>query len=273
MIHLNIRKYLILKKKRNTKKDVEIIVLLQNSVPVEYPMLLLSLILWMINICFTFFVVFYIFNKLFIKKEIKDLRAENINVINIITWFIFLLLVGIANIIGVLIRFYLTDQGLSNFLEKISLILFYSAIAVKVFYLEYAINKWKYYKGYYFSIISVLTVIFFIVIEPSDFKVISPLQLFTLILIIADFSFLPILYFILSIKTKGKDRKNAFKISAGTVFLGLGLLIRPLILEGYYGISDFLDILINYTYLTAPTAILIAMILIFDSMRGKRPEA
>ena len=246
--------------------------LLQSSVPVEYPLLLLSLILWIMNICFTLFIIIYIFNKLFIKKEIKDLKAENINVINIVTWFVFLILVCIANILAVLVRFYITNTSLNLLLQKFSFILFYSAIAIKVIYLEYAINKWKYYKGYYFSFIAIITVILFFAINPSDFLERNPLQIFLLIIIIADFSFLPILYFILSIKTKGKDRRNAFKISAGAVFLGLGLLFRPLILEGYYGISEMLDILINYTYLTAPTSILIAMILIFDSMRGKKPE-
>jgi hypothetical protein len=242
-------------------------------VPVEYPMLLLSQILWFLNIGFTVVVIFYIFNKLFIKKEIKELKAENINVINILTWFIFLLLVCVANIIMVIFRFYLTDINLINLLEKISYILFYSAIAVKVIYLEYAINKWKFYKGYYFSIVSILTVVFFFIINPSDFKVISPVQIFALILIILDFSFLPVLYFLLSIKTSGRDRRNAFKISAGAVFLGLGLLFRPLVLEGYYGNEPFMDILINFTYLTAPISVLIAMILIFDSLRGKEEGA
>jgi len=75
------------------------------------------------------------------------------------------------------------------------------------------------------------------------------------------------LYLYLSIKTVGESRKNALKVSTGATMFGIGALLGPLNLKGYYGISDELDVLINHTLIIGPFIAIIAVIIIFDSFR------
>ena len=143
----------------------------------------------------------------------------------------------------------------------------YVAFLAKIIYLEYVMHQMEYYKGYIFSILIsiVIGLIFFFDID--YIKEIGPLQYIFLTLIVVGYSVLPILYFLLCLKTVGRSRLNAFEVAAGAVFLGLGLLFRPSNLEGYYNITPLMDTLINYTYITAPISLLLASLLIFESIR------
>ncbi len=240
--------------------------LLQNSLDL---FLSLNLIFWVVNIILTLFIIVYIVYKVYLKKNKAYRKEMGLNLYNLITWLIFLGLVLIANILTVLFRFAISEPDLIYLLERISITLVYIAILIKVIFLEYLLNKLKHYKGFYFSVISLITLILILLVDPSKFIEIGLLQAIILVFVVLDYSFLPLLYFILSIKSKGETRMKAFQTSAGAVFLGLGLFFRPSILEGYYGISELLDMLINYTYITSPISIIIAMILIFNSFRSK----
>ena len=241
-----------------------------NLIQIESPILFLNLILWITNILFTFLIIIYLFHRLYKKNENQEKKEERINLFNIITWLFFLILICIANIVMLLSRFLVMDDYLRSLLEKVSIILIQSAVLVRVVYLEYTIKKMKPYKGYYFSIISIITVLLYIFMSPEEFKEISMLQIILIVFIFFNFSILPILYFYLALKTTGKSRMNSLKISAGLVFVGLGLLFRPQNLEGYLELSQLLDILIVYTYITAPISVLIGIILISDSFRKGR---
>jgi len=240
-------------------------------IQIEPQILLLNLSLWIINISLNIYIILYIFFKLYIKKYSEEERKE-LNVLNLTTWLLFLLLICVANIITLFFRFVVIEESLGLLLEGIAIILVYIAIFIKVLYLENLLHKLKYYKRYYVSIISFINIIIFFFITPTQFKEVGTLQYILLILIAINFSFLPILYLFLSIKTTGENRRRAFEISAGAVFLGLGLLLRPLNLEGYYGVSELLNTLIIWTYITAPISILIAMILIFDSIHKRKEK-
>ncbi|MHC1590474.1 MAG: hypothetical protein ACXQS8_00135, partial [Candidatus Helarchaeales archaeon] len=61
-------------------------------------------------------------------------------------------------------------------------------------------------------------------------------------------------------------RLNALKVSAGAVFIGLGVVIRPQNLIGYVNIPP-VCFFIDWFYITAPISIIIGTILIYDSFR------
>ncbi len=224
-------------------------------------LILSHLILWLANIGLTIMIILlilYKINKMDIKSE--DARIDRLN---LITWFFFLLLICIANILSLYHRFLVVDTNFASLLEIISLLLAYTAVFIKVAYLENVLKTMKIYKRYYFSIITFIIIILMVIVNPNEFKDPSPLQILILILAVVAYSFPPSLYLYLGIKIKGKYRTKAIETSVGLVFLGLGLFFRPINLMGYIGISDLLDVLLECTYITAPTSVLIAMFFIF----------
>ncbi|MHA1274554.1 MAG: hypothetical protein ACTSQP_05370 [Promethearchaeota archaeon] len=229
----------------------------------------ISLILWILGIIIGIVIVVFSLIKILLKKYSKEFEESRFARVNIYTWIIFLMLIACANILTTIIQFYTSNQAISGILERISIVLIYTAIFAKVIYIENSLNRLEYYRGHYFTIISIITILVFIFVDPEFLKKISPLQIILIFLIFIDYSLMPVLYFYLALKTTGQSRKDALKISAGSVFIGLGLLFRPLNLQGYYGITQLLDALINYTNITAPISIIIGFILIFNGFRGK----
>ena len=243
--------------------------------PFDVNFLIASLILYVVNIIILFLAIFYIINKLFIKKEIKRIKEERTSIYNSITWLLFFLMIFIANLLKCY-SLYLVINGESTsslivtLLFKIRIIIIYSAFLIKIIYIEYIIKRMKKFKGYFFSVILIIIILIFVILNPEELKIVGGHQIFLIIFIFLGSSILPILYFYLYLKTSGQNRKNAFKISAGTVILGLGCLFRPENLEGYIGPIPLLDMLLSFTYITAPFAMIVATILIFSSLREKK---
>ncbi len=221
-------------------------------------------VLHLINIIFTGIVLFYILMRL--KRE-----SDKTLKINFLTWAISILVIEIMLILK-LVTFGFFQEGLITteifmFYQSIIIVLAYVAFLVKIVYLENIMHKQEYYKGYIFSILICIVIAIILVVGIEFIIQISPLQILFLTLIVVGYSVLPLLYFILCLKTVGQTRRNAFKVAAGSIFLGLGLLFRPGILDGYIGITNLLDTLIYCTYITAPISLFLASFLIFDSMR------
>ncbi|MHA1275198.1 MAG: hypothetical protein ACTSQS_17480 [Promethearchaeota archaeon] len=235
----------------------------------------MSLIFYLINVVLISMVILYILRKLYFKQGMKQHKEERINVYNLITWIIFFALLCLSNILKCIsLAFIINGQNTEALiiliLFRIRIVIIYTAFLVKILYLEYVLKTQKIYKGYFFSIILSIVIVILILVDPAMLKTIGTSQIIFIILIFTGYSLLPILYFYLAIKTVGQSRKNALKVSAGAVFLGLGCLFRPENLGGYMGFSKLLDILIGYTYITAPIGMIISTLLIFDSFRERK---
>ena len=111
-------------------------------------------------------------------------------------------------------------------------------------------------------------VVLMILISPNYLKIINPFQIFLLVMMGAGYSIFPIIYLYIAIKSDKSLRMNSLKVSAGSIFIALGLLFRFPNLTGYLGISSFLDTLIYYVNITAPISIMIGVFLIFSSYVG-----
>ncbi len=90
-----------------------------------------------------------------------------------------------------------------------------------------------------------------------------------LILIFLGTTLIPFLILTLFLKNTGSTRKTTFKVFAGSVFIGLGLILRPEILIEYNNISEISVLLIDLSNITAPTFLIIGTTLIYDSFRGE----
>jgi len=199
-------------------------------------------------------------------------ETDKIVRLNLQTWAIFVFVIEVGLILK-LVTFNLYQEGqvtteMFEIYQTIIIVLAYVAFLVKIVYIETIMHKQEYYKGFIFSILICVVIAIILIVGIESIIQIGPLQYLFLTLIVIGYSVLPILYFILCLKTVGLSRRNAFEVAAGTIFLGLGLLFRPALLEGYFGITDFLDTLINYTYITAPISLFLASLLIFDSIRN-----
>ena len=218
-------------------------------------------------------IFFYLFYRLYVKKEIKKIEEERGTILNLITWMLLFLLIAIAHIGKIMISFAsISDPGaesLENTLGKSGIILIFIAFLIKIVYVERVINKQELYNSYYFSIIFAIVIICIALVDLEALFTIGPLQFIILGLMVGGYSILPLLYLYLAIKTVGETRKNALKVSIGIFLFGISSLIQADTLEGYFGLSPFLDTIIELTYITGPIGVMISIILIYDSFRKK----
>ncbi|MFX0024382.1 MAG: hypothetical protein ACFE9S_18835 [Candidatus Hermodarchaeota archaeon] len=88
-----------------------------------------------------------------------------------------------------------------------------------------------------------------------------------LILIFFSTTFSLFLVFLVFCKNTGTTKRNTLKVIFGTVILGVGYLLKPETLDGYIGISEILEILINLSDIVVPILFIIGLLLIFESYR------
>ncbi|MHA1145766.1 MAG: hypothetical protein ACTSRW_13585 [Candidatus Helarchaeota archaeon] len=231
-------------------------------IPLSNPLLLVNFILWCSNTILAFVVVSICFYKDVKREDLDDIEKRNLR-----TWSAFFLILITANVLTLIWRFLMADFLIINILERISNVLVISASFIKIIHVEKVINKMKYYKGYYFTIILAIVIFILAFIDPNLLKVVSPFQTFFIAISFAGYSIFPIIYFYVSIKSSDNElRYNGLKVSAGAVFIGLGVVIRPQNLIGYVNIPP-VCYFIDWFYITAPISIIIGIILIYDSFR------
>jgi len=215
----------------------------------------------------------YILYRLYIKKEIKSRETERGNINNLITWALFFLLMGIGHLLKIIVSLHSINgtilESLESLLEKIDLIIIFSAFLIKIIYLEHVIVKMNLTKRYFFSIFFIIVIILMIFIDYDAITETGLIQVVFLSLFVIGYSILPFLYLYLAIKTSGINRINAFKVSIGTLLFGLFSLLQVDNLIGYYGESNFLNIWIETLYITGPLGVIIGSLLIFDSFRKR----
>ncbi|MHA1275873.1 MAG: hypothetical protein ACTSQI_05335 [Candidatus Helarchaeota archaeon] len=189
---------------------------------------------------------------------------------NLRRWGYFFLLLTISNILILTWRFAFSNGIITDILERSANALFYCACFIKVVDIEKSLiesDSFPRYTRYYFSSIVCITILINIIVPPRSLKIISPWQITFLLIVTIGYSVFPIIYFYVSRKSSGKVRFDALKVSIGAIFLALGYLFRPENLIAYYGMSNFIDTVINLFYLTAPIDIVVGVLLIFDSYR------
>lgn len=232
--------------------------------PFANPLTMTNFLLWVITTIVAFVIAIICFNMFYMKKEFDKVEKRNV-----LTWGFFFVLITVANFITMLWRFWVHEDLflVIDILERIANVLIICSILIKTIHAERSINKLKYYRGYYFTPMLIVVVIVEILVPPVWIKMISPFQIFFLIIIMVGYTIFPLIYLYVAYKgVEGKLRWNAFKVSAGATLIGLGLLIRPQNLIGYL-MFPIVEIFIPVFAISAPVTVIVGMILIFDSIR------
>lgn len=214
-------------------------------------------LIYLVNAILSLILAITIIDKLYISKKFskeKDFHFYN----DLFSWEMFYIFIGIENIIKIISLFISSNIELSNLLLRIRVLIFFFPFWTKIIHLEKVMDKITYERHYVASIIPLILVL-----------VLGFTSLPSIIIILIFFctTFSLFLFFFIFYKNTGTNRKKTFLIISGTMFIVLGYIFRPEILEGYIGISETLDSIIMITNITAPILFIIGTLLIFASFR------
>ncbi len=212
-----------------------------------------NLVLWLIEIVITFSIASYILIKFFKKQD----KFDKIQKENVFTWFLLFFMLSIANTLNILWRFVVIDTEDALLINRISVLLCFSFMMIKTINIERGINRSNLYRGYYFTVISLISLIFFVL---SYFYTLS-IGITTIIFIIISigWSLLPIIFLYLAIKTIGESRKNSLKVFIGSIVLIGAMLLQPQNI-------NFLSNWENYELLFSISMFLDPIIIIFGTL-------
>jgi hypothetical protein len=218
--------------------------------------------LWITGVVVTYLIAIYTFLKFNSKKAEMEKYQKEI----ILTWVLFLVFLGIANTLNIIWRFGIADVDTAQFVEFLSQLFVYISFFTKILNIERGINRSKFYKGYYFSILELVSIIFGIVIYPIITEV-GPIQTIYLILSIAGFAVFPIIFIYMTIKTTGATRTKSVLVVIGALFIGVGMVLQPQnVVEYIKALPDY-EILLAFFTVLCPILIIIGIIFIFLSYR------
>ena len=221
-----------------------------------------DLTLWTIGVIITYLIALFTLIKFKTKKdEFEKYQQENI-----LTWGLFLLFIALANTVNIIWRFTISDIGVAESLELISQVFVYISFFIKVFNIERGINRSNFYKGYYFSILELISVIYGIIIYPFIKEIGIP-QTINIILSIVGFAVFPLIFLYLGLKSTGVARTRSFMVAAGAIIMGTGMLLQPQNVEAYLLVLPNPEFLLAFFTIYCPVSILTGTILIFLSYR------
>ncbi len=180
--------------------------------------------LWTICIGITFTIGTYTVYRLK-KTPKKDIR--NLQIINVLTWGICFILFSFANIFYLIWEYFLIDRLWIAAFDNLSMLLLHLTVFVKILDTEYTINKHAMYKGYYFSIILVVLILFSIILTPITVRMYQVYQIIYLVLLISGISIYVWLFLYIAWKTEGKERIMALRMIVFPVLLTLGIGLLP----------------------------------------------
>ena len=225
--------------------------------PISY----IEVILWIITMTTSFLIASYTLYKIISGTEgIRKLQK-----LNLITWTIFFFLFVVAIFIQLYWKYFISDDELADFLDTVSYILFEIAFFIKILFIEYSINSYKYYKGYYFSVIFIILIILTTFIFPEPVGELELIDIIYIALFILGTLIFPLIFIYIAIKLKGKERKMALKICFGYVLLIIGILFQPQNLEINKTIIPNFDLVANILFIICPILLFFGILIMYQS--------
>jgi len=225
------------------------------------PFAALDITLWIICISVSLIVAIYTIYKLkYDPKEINDLQYKNAT-----TWALTFLFLALANTLNLIWRYNLSDDDFGLTIDNLSVFLVNLALFIKIFQTEYTINKYEFYKGYYFTFATIGLMIFTVIMTPQALRQVSPFQSIYLILLIAGGSIFPLIFLSLAIKLKGKERQMALRMLNGGMFLAVGLLFQPHNIDVFIIEYEYYELIYNLFLILCPIFLSLAIIIILSS--------
>ncbi len=222
----------------------------------------IDLSFWITSVIITYLIAIYTLLKLNLKKANMEKYQKN----NIITWFLFLFFLGLANTLNIVWRFTISDADIARNVEFLSQIFVFIAFFIKIYNIERSINRSQFYKGYFFTILMLISIIIGIIIDPF-IKEVGIIQTIYLIFTTAGFAVFPGIFLYLMIKSTGDARKKAALVVIGALFMGVGMMLQPQNTESYIRVLPNYDFMKTLLTVTCPIVITIGILFIFLSYR------
>jgi len=210
-----------------------------------------------------FIALFTLYSIKFKPKDITDLQKTNA-----ITWAISFVLLFVSIVLMLLWKYSIKDILISGIIDNTVVALVNSAIIIKIIHMEYSINKYEFYKGYYFTIAVIALFTFTMIFTPSALREIGIFQVIYLTLFLGGISIFPLMFLYLAIKLKGRERLMAIRIVFGTALLAVGFVLQPQNIESYSNIIPNFDIFMNFFLFMCPIFVSTGALIIFSSFKG-----
>ncbi len=221
-----------------------------------------DLILWLSLVFLTFIIVIFTTIKYRSKKEqIEKFQRENV-----LTWIGFLIFLGTANTLNIVWRFTISNLELAGLVEFISQLFVFFSILIKIINIERGINRSNFYRGYYFSILEIITIIFGIIIYPI-IKEVGIIQTIYIIICAAAFIIFPGIFLYLTFKSTGEARIKSFLVFFGAGTIGVGMLLQPQNVEQYAKLYPTYELLMIFFTIICPVLIITGILLVFKSYK------
>ncbi len=220
--------------------------------------------LWVISTMLLFvFAIFTLYKIKFKQKEISSLQRTNA-----ITWAIAFILLVVSNVLMLIWKYAIGDFFIAGIVDTTVVSLVNTAIVIKIIHIEYSINKYEFYKGYYFTVIVICLFAFTMIFTPSILREIGIFQIIYLILFLGGISIFPLMFLYLAIRLKGKESLMALRIVLGAACIGVGFVLQPQNIKSYHNIiSNFELIMIIFTIL-CPILVILGTLLIFSTYKA-----
>ncbi|MHA1756089.1 MAG: hypothetical protein ACTSVV_04910 [Promethearchaeota archaeon] len=227
------------------------------------PLSFIDIGLW----CFAIFTLFFIHTYTMYRITLYKGDATELQRRNAFTWAIAFMLLGLANLINLIWRYTIESHFHRVVLDNFATLFVNLAVFIKILHTEYTINRYEFYKGYYFSIATSCQSIFTFIVTPEAIREVFMLQTIYLILLTAGTLIFPGIFLYLAIRLKGEERRKAIIILIGVLFFSIGLLFQPHNIEPFlkeYNIM-FADSIYNLFLILCPIFTFLATIVIFSS--------
>jgi len=237
----------------------------------DNPLSFLDIGLWLTAIIITSVIGIYTLIKYYSKRsesETKKLENENI-----LTWALFMILMSAGSICQLLWRFVfpVTSYYVFSpfvFAILISIILVDVAILIKIINIERGMNRLKFFKGYYFTIIMLISIIYVIIYYPFIREEIGILHIIYMLLAIVGFCVFPGIFLYLAIKTTGDARIKAVEVVIGAIFIGGSLLFQPQNAATYLIGNPNYHFWMIFFLIICPIWMILGILLIYNSYRS-----
>lgn len=209
--------------------------MISQVIKLDNPVHISNLILWSIALVIFSCMTIY----LFIKFVNNRSNFDKIQKENAATWVFFFFILSLATLFSITWRFFIIDIELAFSINGLTILIAFTSMIIKTINVERGINHSGLYKGYYFSIISILTFLFMIFFAPF-FNITLFLVLF-IIMFYVGWSLLPGVFLYLAKKTVGEARNNSLKIAIGIILniFGMSLQYTPQSSRNSIGLANF----------------------------------
>ncbi|MBN1217206.1 MAG: hypothetical protein JXA99_17430 [Candidatus Lokiarchaeota archaeon] len=211
------------------------------------------MVLYSVNIAFSFMISLIIINKLYIKKKFS--KEQHFHFYNdLFSWEMFFFMMGISSMIAVLSIVYSFNISISLILLKVRFFILLFAYWNKIIHLEEVMEKITYERHYFGGIIPMILGIMLFFIE-------MPIYLFSFIILCC--SFIPYLFLLFIFKRSHVIKKKFLFILAGVLLFAVGSILEKEILIFLFDDSN----LFSFFNLLAPILFIIGTFSIFESFR------